>query len=70
MQQTFVIDVAASICPPLTEQEVQDAIARVMFEKESRLGMGSMMIEVEQTFGTTPLQPYGWISEMYREGLQ
>jgi len=52
MVQTFEIDIAASVCPPLTEQEVQDAIARVMFEKERTQGMGSMKIEVKQTFGT------------------
>lgn len=51
MVQTFTIDVAASICPPLTTEEVHDAILRAMFEKERHHGMGSMIIEVEQTFG-------------------
>lgn len=67
MMQTFVVDIAASICPPLTKQEVQDAILHAMFQKERTQGMGSMKIEVEQTFGTVA-HPYhfaageGWLA--------
>jgi hypothetical protein len=52
MVQTFEIDIAASVCPPLTEQEVQDAIVRAVLEKELSYGMGAVRIEVKQTFGT------------------
>jgi hypothetical protein len=52
MVQTFEIDIAASVCPPLTEQEIQDAIVRAVLEKERSHGMGAIRIEVKQTFGT------------------
>lgn len=58
MVQTFKIDIAASVCPPLTEQEVQDAILHAMYAKEATQGMGSMMIEVEQTFGSVGIATY------------
>lgn len=54
MVQTFEIDIAASVCPPLTTQEVQDAIVRLMFEKERAQGMGGVNVEVKQMFGAYP----------------
>lgn len=57
MQQTFAVYVAASVCPPLTEEEITHAIYRAIVKKESQHGMGSIEVEVEQTSGDEPNLP-------------
>jgi hypothetical protein len=51
MVQTFEINVAASVCPPLSAREIEEAIAKAMYAKESQEGMGQIIVEVTQTYG-------------------
>jgi hypothetical protein len=47
--QTFTVTVSASIMPPMTEQELHDAVSRLAFEKESKRGMGALGVHVRET---------------------
>ncbi len=55
--QTFVVQVSASIMPPMTEQELHDAVARLAFEKESKHGMGALGVHVHEVNTLDP-EPY------------
>ncbi|MGK5682420.1 hypothetical protein [Actinoplanes sp. URMC 104] len=38
--QRFVVEVSASLMPPMTEQELYDVVARLAYQKEEKRGMG------------------------------
>lgn len=47
--QRFVVEVSASIMPPMTEKELHDAVATLAFQKERRHGMGALGVHVTET---------------------
>lgn len=47
--QRFTVAVSATIMPPLTEQEVHDAVAQLALEKERTRGMGALGVHVTET---------------------
>ncbi|MFI5938061.1 hypothetical protein [Actinoplanes sp. NPDC051494] len=46
--QTFSVSVSATVMPPLTEQEVRDAVADVAYRKEREHGMGALSVSVAE----------------------
>ena len=48
--QAFVVEVSASIMPPLTEDEVRSAVLKLAVEKESQYGMGALAVNVFEGF--------------------
>lgn len=54
--QVFVVEVSASIMPPLTEDEVHNAVARVAHEKERQRGMGYIDVQVREGFDIDDLE--------------
>lgn len=49
--QVFVVEVAASIMPPMTEAELTDVVTRLAVEKERRCGMGALGVSVREVGG-------------------
>lgn len=44
--QTFLVEVSASVMPPMTADELHNAVSRLAYEKESRRGMGFLDVQV------------------------
>jgi hypothetical protein len=48
--QVFVVEVSASVMPPLTEDEIRAVVTRLAVEKEAQHGMGALAVEVYEGF--------------------
>ena len=44
--QRFVVEVSASVMPPLSEEDVRAAVVHAAFEKERLHGMGHLQVQV------------------------
>lgn len=52
--QRFVVTVAASIMPRMTEEELSEAVVRLAYEKESQHGMGALSVQVRELHDGEP----------------
>ncbi len=52
--QRFLVEVSASIMPPITEQELHEVVARLAHEKERQRGMGALGVHVQEVLDPEP----------------
>jgi hypothetical protein len=57
--QRFVVEVSASVMPPMTERELHDAVAHFAFAKERGHGMGTLGVSVTEVFDADVAAPFG-----------
>lgn len=60
--QTFVVEVVASVMPPLGEADVHDAVLLKGFEKEREHGMGALAVTVHEVDADQVAEVWGWVA--------
>lgn len=59
--QVFVVEVSASVMPPLHADEVEDVVRRLAFGKERSAGMGALSVDAREASAQAGQELLSWL---------